>query len=890
MKKILFLFLSILLAFSLFSCSEDAPIEDDKQVPIYEGMTVSSAIKVDTLSKATYARTKALAKSTSSINLNKNFKDIEITSSNYYADLGEDIFITVHIKNPDKFEILSFTLNGEKYSSYMFERGSDMETIIIKCNVGRKSGKHNYTIDAIKYVDKSAIKDVVIGGNQTINVIVSEYEHEANCKHDNASKITVFEAITPTCEIAGLTEGKKCEMCNTVIVEQEPLPMLECTPGDWIIDKAAAPNEDGLKHTECTACGKVVNKEIISAIVSQGLDYLPNPDKKSCTIIGIGTCTDLDIVIPEYIEGYKVTAIGENAFKDCKSITSIVIPQYVSEIGTRAFMSCESMKSATLPAALKVIGEEGFYLCSSLKNVYYEGDVEGWCAIDFVTGWSSPLGHSSNLYFSGTLVTDLVIPDTVTKIDNHAFFGCNSITSVIIGNGVTAIEDQAFSSCRNLSQITLGNSVKIIEDCAFEVAPITSIVIPDSVEYIGCEAFFCCKSLKNVILGDSVRYVHVGAFLDAPLIEYNTYNNGLYLGTKNNPHHLLVSVIDKSVSSFEINENAKAIIGEAFWGCTRLTSITIPNGITHISWHAFQGCSSLISITLPESLTSIDEMAFYSCTSLTNIVIPEGVTNIGNSAFSYCTSLQSINIPASVTNIGDNAFANCGSLTEINVDENNEYYKSINGILCSADGKTLIKYASKENTSTYTIPDGILYIGKNAFSGRSDLVEITIPNSVISIGSYAFSDCTSLKSIVIPNTITRIEDFTFDGCTSLTSVIIPSSVISIGRSAFSDCTSLKSIVIPNTITRIEAFTFDGCTSLTSVIIPSSVTFIGDRAFMDCTSLTSIVIPKSVATVEIWAFRDCKLLTIYCEAKSKPTAWSNQWTYNNKSVIWGYVVK
>ena len=163
MKKIILLFVSIILVFSLFSCVKDNALddaigdtvktEDGKQVPIYEGMTVSS-IATEKTNSELYRSGRALAKRLPYENVLKNFKDVDVEASEYYADLGEDIFITVHLSNPDKFEILSFTLNGEKYSSYMFERGSDMETIIIKCNVGRESGEHKYTIDTINKIKK----------------------------------------------------------------------------------------------------------------------------------------------------------------------------------------------------------------------------------------------------------------------------------------------------------------------------------------------------------------------------------------------------------------------------------------------------------------------------------------------------------------------------------------------------------------------------------------------------------------------------------------------------------------------------------------------------------------------------------------------------------------
>ena len=881
---------------TLFACSpvstehpsnEGIEEENEDQVPVYLGMSVASepTCGKDLGVKTAFARTKYASD-----------KDITIDVADYYADLSEKVYIHVHIENPRNFEILSFTLNGVKYSSYMFEEGSDMQTIILKCDVGRESGLKQYTIDAIKYIDGSAIKDVKIRGNKTVNIIVSEYEHEDNCKHDNPDKITVLAGKDATCDLVGLTEGKKCELCNTVILPQVVVPKLECTPGEWIVDKEATTTEDGLLHTECTACGKLLEEKTVDSISSSGLAYSVNEDNISCTVTGIGMCQDLDVIIPKHIDGYKVTAIAEGAFAECRDITSVYISDFVTEIGKIAFGSCTSLINVSFPASLKIIGDSAFGSCNAVENVYYRGDVEGWCSIDFVTGWSNPSGYGTQLYFNGELVTNLIIPDTVTKIDNHAFFGCESLTSVVIGDGVTVIEDQAFSSCRSLVDITIGKSVKVIEDCAFERAAIESIVIPDSVEYIGCETFYYCESLKNVVIGKSVSYVHVGAFLGALSVEYTEFENALYLGNEENPYHLLVSIKNKTITSFDVPESTRAIVSATFESCSSLERVTLPNGLTNIGWRMFSGCSNLTNVVIPDTVTFIDESAFDYCLSLTsvnipdsvtkigssafggcaslaNVIIPDGVTEIGDYAFSGCASLVSINIPASVISIGASAFGNCTSLQEINVDENNEYYQSIDGNLYSKDGKTLINYASAKQDTTFNIPEFVTCVAKGAFSGSKSLVTVLIPHSVMEIGSSAFYNCSSLVNIMLPDSITEIASSTFYNCTSLVSITLPDSITSIG-----------------------SFAFSGCTSLTSIIIPDSITSIGDRAFMDCTSLSSVYIPDTVTKLDYSPFYGCHALTIYCEAKSKPSSWDSSWNriYNYTSqkyyylpVVWGY---
>lgn len=178
----------------------------------------------------------------------------------------------------------------------------------------------------------------------------------------------------------------------------------------------------------------------------------------------------------------------------------------------------------------------------------------------------------------------------------------------------------------------------------------------------------------------------------------------------------------------------KAIGDSAFAGCSGLTSITIPDGVTTIGNGAFNGCSSLTSITIPNGVTSIGGSAFEGCSSLTSINIPDGVTSIGVYAFHVCTSLTSINIPNSVTSIGEYAFASCKSLTSIN------------------------------------IPNGVESIEKAAFNSCTNLTSINIPNSVKSIGVYAFSGCTNLTSITIPNSMTNIYMGAFSGCSGLTDV------------------------------------------------------------------------------------------------------------------------
>ncbi len=248
-----------------------------------------------------------------------------------------------------------------------------------------------------------------------------------------------------------------------------------------------------------------------------------------------------------------------------------------------------------------------------------------------------------------------------------------------------------------------------------------------------------------------------------------------------------------------------------------------------------------------------------------NIVIPNTyrglpVTSIDSYAFECATHIKSIRIPDSVLSIGDMAFYGCTSLASIDVDEDNTYYKSINGDLYSKDGTVLKQYAIGKQDTTFTIPNSVTSIGNGAFCRSFSLTSIEIPDSVVSIGDLAFADCTSLTSMKIPYYVTSIGYRAFYRCISLASIEIPDSVMSIGNEAFNRCTSLTRITIPNSVSSIGDWAFDGCASLTSIAIGDSVTSIGEYAFFGCTSLTSITIPDSVVSIGDWAFAGCTSLT------------------------------
>ncbi len=204
-------------------------------------------------------------------------------------------------------------------------------------------------------------------------------------------------------------------------------------------------------------------------------------------------------------------------------------------------------------------------------------------------------------------------------------------------------------------------------------------------------------------------------------------------------------------------------------------------------------------VIIPEKIggvnvLSIGESAFEACKNLKLIEIPNSVTSIGEDAFYCCRNLTSVEIPNSVTSIGEWAFHTCDSLIEIKVSQDNVNYSSENGVLFNKAKSELLQYPQGKPETKYIIPDSVTSIGKWAFEGCDNLVNVEIPNSVISIGISAFERCDNLINVEIPDSVTSIGDYAFSHC-NITSVTIPDSVTSIGESTFSQCPNLKTLQV-----------------------------------------------------------------------------------------------
>lgn len=488
-------------------------------------------------------------------------------------------------------------------------------------------------------------------------------------------------------------------------------------------------------------------------------------------------------------------------------------------IGERMFTS-RGLQTILLPKSVTSIDDYAFSSCHSLnKVVIYENSVK-------------TIGMAAFEYCSS--LADIILPEGVTTIARSAFYGCEKLSSVKLPNSLTTIEGFAFSGCNGLT-ITIPDNVESMSMLTFSDCTGLDITIPGR---------FLTK-IENPI-GSNCKDVRVTIAEGTTVIEEYAFQK-------------LPGIV-----SVTIPESVTSIGHAAFWQCSGLTDIVIPSSVTEIGDDAFSECTNLTNVTLPDGLTFIGEGVFVKCTKLSEINIPKKITAINDATFSGCVSLRNMVIPDNIQSIGVRAFEYCSHLT-ITIPETvtsigSQAFRNNVDLTIAMSGNLLDNalFSDCENLRI-TLSDGSTFIKESALINCSGLIEIHIPNSVSSIGANAFYGCTNLKNIIIPNKVTSIEERTFYECKELVSVVIPNSVKSIGTEAFNGCSALKSIVLPEGMTLIKKWTFADCSSLVDVTIPGTMTTLEFHAFKNCTSLRSVTIPNSVNTADA-PFYGCSSLS------------------------------
>ena len=590
---------------------------------------------------------------------------------------------------------------------------------------------------------------------------------------------------------------------------------------------------------------------------------------------GCTSLTNIDLA-------FTITSIGANAFKDCSNLVEIELPTALEVIQAGTFNGCTKLESITVPNTI-TISNNAFLDCIGLTTVTFVtilgspitdntigfNSFKGCTSLETITIPASFLSIGASA-FEGSGLKTITLPESITLLA-EVFSGLTSLTDVTFsGNNPNYLENtigsNVFNGCTGLTSITIPSSFKSIGANAFQNSGITSIVLPETItlgngiftnltnltsitfsgnnaDYtnntIGVNAFKGCSNLTTITIPSAIASIGQDAFLNSGITsiilpETITLGNGIFTNLTN-----LTSVTFSGNNPDYINN----IIGaNAFYGCSNLTTITIPSAIGSIGGGAFQN-SGITSITLPETIT-LDNIVFDGLSSLTSVIFSGNnsiyrYNTFGSSVFRYCSGLTTITIPSTIGSIGNNAFEGSG-LTSIILPETVSL-----GDRVFANLATLTSVTFSGNNPDYTNNT----IGEYTFSNCTGLTTISIPEPFVSFGFAAFYNSPNITSITLPNTLTTLGNYSFAGLSSLTTIDLPPNIETLSAYCFSS-SGLISINLPTNLKIIDSECFRYCGTLASITFPEGLEQIKTGAFTSCNGLTVINIPASVNFINV----------------------------------------
>ena len=404
----------------------------------------------------------------------------------------------------------------------------------------------------------------------------------------------------------------------------------------------------------------------------------------------------------------SVTDIG-SAFQDLGELVGVTIPSSVTNIGVFAFQNCTNLTSITIPSSVVVIGGSAFQGCTSLEEIE--------------------------------------IPDSVISLDD-AFQGCSGLTRVVLGDGLTEIAPYTFRDCTSLTNVVFGENLSVIGNTAFEgCTALTDVVFPDSLTRINYYAFRNCTSITELVIPENV-FVDFDVFTGCTSLTDLTVKSGVSLES--------FSFNDCTSLSQATLEDRVTVANHVFKGCSKLANVTIGKGAVLVQF-AFSGCSGLKSVNISGTVVSPKKRLLAAAGGRRLLAAAEpdpDATSVGDYAFYGCSGLETALIGSKVNEIGGGAFGGCTKLKSITVEAGNENYTSVDGMLLTANGQTLISGAG--GNGVVVVPEGVTNIVEGAFAGFDTLKGVTLPNTVEAIGASAFSNCTALVTAKIPSSVTTL--------------------------------------------------------------------------------------------------------------------------------------
>ena len=431
---------------------------------------------------------------------------------------------------------------------------------------------------------------------------------------------------------------------------------------------------------------------------------------------------------------------------------------------------------------------------STNANIYgYTGNSEYVKIPSKINGYTIT-GINTQAFKNNKKLKGIIIPDTVTYVEDSLFSGCISLTDVDLGKGITVITNGMFYNCKNLESLAIPEQIERFYDRYSYTGnssdkPFEGCVNLKNIYFkakdISLVRYLSLPSLTNIVIGSTVESLPDRAFSGYKYLENVTFENGLLV-----------------------------LPNECFKNCTGLKSITLPDSMMSVGKSAFENCYNIKSVTFSENLNTIADSAFKGCSSIENLSFNKNLREIGNNAFEECSSVKNVTFNDSLNTIGESAFANCSSVEKVNLPES-----------VSSVGKDV--FEGCKAIKNITLSSKLNYVNDGVFSGCSSLESADLPDNISEIGANSFADCTNLKNIRFGKNLIHIDSYAFSGCSSLKSIEFPAGLQYIWSKAFIDCTNLSSVKLNSGLKQISNYAFYNCLNLKKIIIPASVTSLSD---------------------------------------------------------------
>ena len=599
----------------------------------------------------------------------------------------------------------------------------------------------------------------------------------------------------------------------------------------------------------------------------------------------------------------SATVIGAHAFENAAaySFVTLTIPETLVSIGDYAFRGA-CLEEIIFPetSALRTIGGYAF------ADVGLSGTLTVPASVTEIYAYAFGGNYFDTVEFEdGDSALSIGLPITIKGYDEipedvygYVFYGDTSLSFIDLPARLTKIYANTFRNLSNLKYVTFGSDenpskLTTIGEYAFYQTGLTSLTIPASVRNTDTEIAIGAYAFASTWIS-SLTFELGGSATTAPLtigesafediratevtlparLAYFTDANGNVTAPFANGRNtfsdrvtsFVISGDEGSVSAYTSFDGViyNSDMTELIFCPAGITGkVTVPKSVKKIADYAFNECQNLTAIEFEEE-SALEEIGYWSfrfCVSLGSIALPDSVHTIGEGAFMRCDSLTEFTIPASLKDFSQSIIEACGALRSLNVSAENKNYTSVDGVLFSADGKTLLLYLATRGDTSYTVPAGTEIIYAGAFSANKSLRSVTIPASVKLIDKNAFQSCSNLSSVTFEDGKEPlvISDYAFSA-TSLTEVVIPARVRSINLYAFSSCGSLATITFADgsLLSYIGTQAFSG-TAISSITLPAALREMGDSVFLNCSRLVSATLNEGLLTAGARIFVGCTAL-------------------------------